>query len=116
MSKKKETATTTEEATGQGRVVVLPNGQKRVEYIRDEYYNNSKTRSEIKSAINTMLKGDSEEESPDAIPYQIVFAATKTTDDPRIASAARKVKAAADKATKAEAATKAAAAEAKTKK
>ena len=94
-----------EKKEGQGRAVVLPNGQKRIDFIRDAYYNkktgthgeSEQTRSQIKTAINEMLEkgGRGSEE----IPYQIVFAATKTDTDPRIASAA-----AAKKATEAKAA------------
>lgn len=69
-------------AAGQGRAVTLPNGDRRIDYIRDQYYKKGKTRSDIKNAINDMLtkaKRDGE-----VIPYQIVFAATKTKEDPRI--------------------------------
>lgn len=106
---------------GQGRAVVLPGGKKRIEFIRDAYYNPKtgkhadgddtvQTRSQIKEAINGMLEkaGRTNEQ----IPYQIVFAATKTPEDPRIAAKARATKAAEAKAAKAkadEAAAKAAA-------
>ncbi len=84
---------------GQGRAVVLPNKQKRIDYIRNAYYNKDtgkhvdgddkvQTRSQIKTAINEML--DKAGRKNEQIPYQIVFAATKTPDDPRIASAAAK--------------------------
>lgn len=98
---------------GQGRAVQLPNKQKRIEYIRNAYYNkdtgkhgeSDKTRSQIKDAINEMLKkaGRGAEE----IPYQIVFAATKTVEDPRIASKAKAEAAAKVKADKAAADAKA---------
>ena len=81
-------------AEGQGRAVSLPNGVRRIDYIRDAYYNkktgthgdNETSRSDIKAAINEMLEkaGRTEEQ----IPYQIVFAATKTPEDPRVAAAA----------------------------
>lgn len=71
-----------EESKGQGRAVVLPNGQRRIDYIRDEYYKNGKSRSDIKKAINEMLPEGEE------IAYQIVFAATKTEEDPRNAAKA----------------------------
>ncbi len=94
---------------GQGRAVVLPNGQKRIDFIRNAYYNSKtgthgeseQTRSQIKVTINEMLtaaKRDNEQ-----IPYQIVFAATKTPEDPRIASAAAAKKAAEAKTAKAKA-------------
>ena len=94
---------------GKGRAVLLPNGQKRVDFIRDSYYDKKtgkhtdgcKSRSEIKNEINEMLPEDQ------AIPYQIVFAATKAEEDPRIAAAARaeeraRVKAEKEAAAKAE--------------
>ncbi len=77
-----------------GRAVVLPNGKRRIDFIRDSYYTNGKhtdkcmERSDIKKAINDMLEkaGKVDEQ----ITYQIVFAATKTPEgvDPRIAAAA----------------------------
>ncbi len=87
----------TKKAEGQGRAVSLPNGQRRIDYIRDQYYTHSKTRSEIKTAINEMLEKAGRKN--EVIPYQIVFAATKTDEDPRIAArkAAAEKKAAADK-------------------
>lgn len=88
-------ATTAEEST-QGRAVVLPNGEKRIDYIRDQFYTKGKTRSEIKTAINEMLP-----EGED-IPYQIVFAATKhKTEDPRIAAKAAAEQREKDRAAKA---------------
>ncbi len=72
---------------GQGRAVVLPNGQRRIDYIRVQYYDKDKTRSEIKNAINEMLEKAGKK--GEAIPYQIVFAATKTKEDPRVAAAAK---------------------------
>ncbi|KKM94996.1 hypothetical protein LCGC14_1192590 [marine sediment metagenome] len=81
---------------GQGRAVVLPNGKLRIDYIRDAYYNaktglhvdgEQKTRSEIKNAINEMLTKAGKKDAE--IPYQIVFAATKTKEDPRKAAAAK---------------------------
>ncbi len=91
---------------GQGRAVVLPNKQKRIEYIRNAYYNkqtgehgeNEKTRSQIKVAINEMLEKAGRKD--EQIPYQIVFAATKLAKDPRIASKAAAEKKAKEKAEK----------------
>lgn len=92
---------------GQGRAVVLPNGQKRIDYIRDAYYNKTtglhvkdeqKSRSEIKNAINAMLEKAGKKDA--IIPYQIVFAATKTPEDPR-KTAAKKAAAAAPAASEA---------------
>ena len=91
-SKKAAAAT---KPTGQGRAVVLPNGTRRIDYIHEQYYTKGKTRSEIKNAINKMLPEGQE------IAYQIVFAGTKTKEDPRIArekAAVVKAKAAAAKA------------------
>jgi hypothetical protein len=84
---------------GQGKAVVLPNGERRIDFIRDAYYNKTgahtdkcKSRSDIKNEINEMLEKAGRE--GEQILYQIVFAATKTPEDPRIAAKAReKVKA-----------------------
>jgi hypothetical protein len=58
----------------QGRSIVLPNGQKRADYIRGRFAEGVK-RGDIMREVNTMLEeaGRGEEK----IPYQIVFAATK---------------------------------------
>jgi len=79
---------------GQGRAVTLPNGVKRIDFIRDAYYNaktglhgeSEKSRSDIKNAINEMLEKAGKKDK--VIPYQIVFAATKTKEDPRKVAAA----------------------------
>lgn len=80
-----------EESTskGQGRAVTLPNGERRIDYIRNQFYDKNVSRGDIRKAINEMLekagRGD------EAIPYQIVFAATKNKDeDPRKAAKAEK--------------------------
>ncbi len=86
-----------EAITGQGKVVTLPNGARRIDYIRDSFYNaktglhgeKEASRSDIKKAINTMLEEAGRK--GEQIPYQIVFAATKTDEDPRIAARAREV-------------------------
>ncbi len=79
---------------GQGRTVTLPDGTRRIDFIRNNYYSNGvhtkdtdMSRSEIKNAINKQLEdaGLSDQQ----IPYQIVFASTKTDVDPRIAAAER---------------------------
>lgn len=74
------------EGKGQGRAVTLPNGERRIDFIRDAYYKNGKTRSDIKKEVNAMYK----EGDDGIIPYQIVFAATKTEGDPRDAVKADK--------------------------
>ncbi len=69
----------------QGRVVTLPNGQRRIDFIRNNYYGLTKdakkdmlgNRPAIKKAINEMLGKDESKH----IPYQIVFAATKLTKE-----------------------------------
>lgn len=66
-------AAAVEEGKGQGRAVVLPNGQKRIDFIRDRYYNDNVSRSDIRKEVNAMY----EEGADGQIPYQIVFAATK---------------------------------------
>ncbi|KKN65434.1 hypothetical protein LCGC14_0481540 [marine sediment metagenome] len=79
-----------EEVKGQGRAVVLPNGERRIDYIRNGYYNAKtglhgeaqKSRVDIKNAINDMLKKAGPEFGE--IMYQIVFSATKTDKDPRV--------------------------------
>ncbi len=78
--------------TGQGRAVVLPNGDRRIDYIRDQYYIEGVSRSDIKNAINAMLKEAKRED--EEIQYQIVFSATKNTKvpgqkdlDPRVIAA-----------------------------
>ncbi len=91
-------------AEGQGRAVTLPNGVRRIDYIRDAYYNaktgthgeSEKSRSDIKNAINEMLEKAGKKD--EQIPYQIVFAATKTVEDPRVAAKAAAVKKASEKA------------------
>ena len=70
---KKEAAATEEK--GQGRAVILPNVQKRVDYIRDRYYNDGVKRGDIRREINEMLAEAGRED--EQIPYQIVFASTK---------------------------------------
>ncbi len=95
------------EDKGQGKAVMLPNGTKRIDYIRDQYYKKGTERSKIRIAINEMLEEGGRKD--EQIPYQIVFAATKVgtrgeaDTDPRIASEAKAkekadVKAAKDKA------------------
>jgi len=105
---------------GQGRAVTLPNGELRIEFIRNAYYGKDgahgegcKSRSEIKNEINAMYP----EGTDGQIPYQIVFAATKEEVDPRIAATERAAKRAEAKVAKdaEKAAEKAAAAEAKAK-
>lgn len=77
----------------QGNAVVLPNGTRRIDYIRDQYYDKGKTRSEIKNAINEMMKAAGQEDK--TIPYQIVFAATKQKpEDFKKAQAEKKASAA----------------------
>lgn len=72
---------------GQGKIVFLPNKEKRVDFIRNRYYNDGVSRSDIRKEVNEMLEKAGRED--DQIPYQIVFAATKTEEDPRIAQAER---------------------------
>jgi hypothetical protein len=86
-----EGAEAAKETSGQGQAVVLPNGQKRIDFIRNEYYDSeppyehvkekNKSRSDIKKNINEMLKAAGQEDKQ--IPYQIVFGATKEKVDPR---------------------------------
>lgn len=72
---KTETAEATAAAEPkQGRAIVLPNGEKRADYIRRRYAEGT-SRGDIMREINKLLEdaGRGEEK----IPYQIVFAATK---------------------------------------
>ncbi len=114
-----EDAGTTESpaaTSGQTGQVRLPNGELRIEYIRNNFYGDDPdvkgNRGEITRRINTMLVEAGRE--TEQIAYQIVFSATKSNDiDPRIESkrkaVARKAlseeKTAAKKAEKEEAAT-----------
>ncbi len=90
VSKKAEVTPITPEDTEETpnkREVVLPDGTRRIDFIRDNYYGTGElagNRGGIKDAINEQLEaaGRGKEE----IPYQIVFSATKSKDtDPRIA-------------------------------
>lgn len=116
MSKKDAAPATTTETTevASGHKVVLPNGIARSDFIRDNYYGDGElkgNRSGITKAINDMY--DAAGDADGKIPYQIVFAATKTEVDPRIASAEAKAKRdAAREVKKAEAAAAAATAKA----
>ena len=67
-------------ARGRGRAVMLPNGQKRIDYIRDRYYKEGVSRSDIRKEINQSM---ADANIDDKIQYHIVFAATKDPADPR---------------------------------
>ena len=67
-------------ARGRGRAVMLPNGQKRIDYIRDRFYKENVSRSDIRKEINQIM---ADAGIDDKIQYQIVFAATKDPADPR---------------------------------
>ncbi len=84
-----------EEQKGQGRAVVLPNNQRRIDFIRDEYYGKGTSRSDIKNKINEMLESAGRKD--EQIPYQIVFSATKTGEQGNAATDPRKVAKDADK-------------------
>jgi len=96
--KAKEAEVEPAKEASQGRAVLLPDGTRRVDYIRDQYYNKKATRSEIKNAINKMLEDAGKKD--EQIPYQIVFAATKQKPDEYTAA----LKAKAEEAKKAKAA------------
>ncbi len=98
MAKTKKKETVAKESTSQGRAVMLPNGTRRVDYIREQYYNKGVTRSDIRKALNKMYVGQKDAQD---IPYQIVFAATKLK--PEEYKAALKTKAEEAKKAKAEA-------------
>ena len=96
-------------ARGRGRAVMLPNGQKRIDYIRDRYYKESVSRSDIRKEINQIM---ADAGIDDKVQYQIIFAATKDEADPRDNPAPRgRRRAAATEAEAESAATEAAPAE-----
>ena len=98
MAKEAKAEAKNEEQKGQGRAVVLPNKQRRIDYIRDQYYGKGTSRSDIKNAINKMYEDAGQKDGQ--IPYQIVFSATKTGEQGNAATDPRKVAAAAAKETK----------------
>ena len=65
---------------GRGQAVVLPNGQRRVDYIRDRYYRDRASRSAIRAEINAML---AEAGAGGPIRHQVVYGATSEPTDPR---------------------------------
>ena len=87
-------------ARSRGRAVMLPNGQKRIDYIRDRYYKDGVSRSDIRKEINQIM---ADANIDDKIQYQIVFAATKDPADPRDNPAPRRRQGAAAAETGAEA-------------
>jgi len=96
MPKNEKAETKTEAApASRGRAVILPNGERRVDFIQKHYYHadekKAKTRSEITKMVNDLYPVDDD----GRIPYQIVFAATKLSFDDFTASKADKAKKAA---------------------
>ena len=85
-------------ARGRGRAVMLPNGQKRIDYIRDRYYREGVSRSDIRKEINQIM---ADANIDDKVQYQIVFAATKDPADPRDNPTPRRRRGAAAAATEA---------------
>ena len=69
-----------ERARGRGRAVMLPTGQKRIDYIRDRFYKDGVGRSDIRKEINQI---NDDAGIDDKVQYQIIFAATKDEADPR---------------------------------
>ena len=65
---------------GRGRPVTLPNGQRRVDYIRDRYYRDGASRSTIRAEINAML---AKVGAGEGIRRQVVYGATSAPTDPR---------------------------------
>ena len=65
---------------GRGRPVTLPNGQRRVDYIRDRYYRDGASRSGIRAEINAML---AEAGEGGDVRRQVVYGATSAQTDPR---------------------------------
>ncbi len=59
---------------GQGRAIMMPDGKtRRVDYIKDQFYNKNVKRGDIARALTETFKKP--------IPYQIVFAATKLSPE-----------------------------------
>lgn len=84
MGKKEATAEATENTApetaeaktgGGGNAIILPNGEKRIDYIRRRYYQDNIERGEIRKEINQMYVDAGKPEGQ--IAYQIVFAASK---------------------------------------
>ena len=96
--KKKADEKKAESGGTRGKKVFLPDGTARVDYIRDQYYQKGKTRSEIAKALSDLTGSK--------VPYQIVFAATKLKKEEFEKEQKAKKEAAAEKA-KAEKAEKA---------
>ena len=69
-----------EPAAARGRPVTLPNGQRRVDYIRDRYYRDGASRSAIRAEIDAML---AEAGAGEGIRRQVVYGATSAPTDPR---------------------------------
>ena len=67
-------------AGGQGRAIILPNGERRVDYIKRRYAEGIK-RGAIAKELTEMNGGVK-------VPYQIVFAATKTKKEAETTEAA----------------------------
>ena len=65
---------------GRGRPVTLPNGRRRVDYIRDRYYRDGASRSAIRAEIDAML---AEAGADERIRRQVVYGATSAPTDPR---------------------------------
>lgn len=63
------------------RAVVLPNGQRRIDHIRDRYYRDGLSRGAIRAEIDAMLASAG---VPKPTPYQAIYAATRATADPRL--------------------------------
>lgn len=85
MSKNKETETDTPAASGKGRTVeFMVDGvmTKRVDYIRNRYYGEDGVHGEDDPKRGDILKEVRELQGDDSIPYQIIFAATKTPERP----------------------------------
>lgn len=79
MAAAKDKNTTTENAEteapsgGPGRAIVLPSGERRIDYIQRRFYKEEAKRGDIAREL-TELTGKK-------VPYQIVFAGTKMTPE-----------------------------------
>ena len=62
-----------------GPAAVLPNGARRIDYIRDRYYRDGMARPAIRAEVNQMLVDAGQAR----IAYQVVFGATSGESDPR---------------------------------
>lgn len=72
MTKKSDNNAETEaevKTPAQGRAIILPNGERRIDYIKRRFFEDGVKRGDIARELTEMTGA--------TVPYQIVFAATK---------------------------------------